>query len=79
MSGCDRRLDRHIAESPTRTGRPPFQGRGRGVDHHFLVADCRCYCRVFAHMPASPTMPTGTAPDRLTFCTLGPAATMVVS
>src|ERR1700689_4955237 len=24
-------------------------------------------------------MPTGTAPDRLTFCTLGPAATMVVS
>lgn len=24
-------------------------------------------------------MPTGTAPDRLTFCTLGPAATIVVS
>ena len=24
-------------------------------------------------------MPTGTAPERLTFCTLGPAATMVVS
>jgi hypothetical protein len=24
-------------------------------------------------------MPTGTAPDKLTFCTLGPAATIVVS
>ena len=32
-----------------------------------------------AHTPASPTMPTGTAPDRLTFCTRGPAATIVVS
>ena len=29
--------------------------------------------------PASPTIPTGTAPVRLTFCTLGPAATIVVS
>ena len=27
----------------------------------------------------SPTKPTGTAPVRLTFCTLGPAATIVVS
>src|SRR5262249_36708652 len=34
---------------------------------------------VLTHCPASPTMPTGTAPDRLTFCTLGPAATIVVS
>jgi hypothetical protein len=37
------------------------------------------HCRVLTHLPASPTMPTGTAPDRLTFCTLGPAATIVVS
>ena len=37
------------------------------------------YCGVFTHLPASPTMPTGTAPDRLTFCTLGPEATIVVS
>ena len=32
-----------------------------------------------ATLLASPTMPTGTAPVRLTFCTLGPAATIVVS
>src|SRR3974390_3221988 len=37
------------------------------------------YGPVLIHWSASPTMPTGTAPDRLTFCTLGPAATMVVS
>src|SRR5271157_5975978 len=39
----------------------------------------RAYGPVLIHWPASPTMPTGTAPVRLTFCTLGPAATMVVS
>src|SRR4051794_9033070 len=37
------------------------------------------HCGALIHWPASPTMPTGTAPDRLTFCTLGPAATIVVS
>src|SRR3954470_17670551 len=37
------------------------------------------HCGALTHFPASPTMPTGTAPDRLTFCTLGPAATIVVS
>src|SRR5271157_5356155 len=39
----------------------------------------RAYGPVLIHWPASPTMPTGTAPVRLTFCTLGPAATIVVS
>ena len=29
--------------------------------------------------PTSPTIPTGTAPVRLTFCTVGPAVTIVVS
>ena len=32
----------------------------------------RRYCGVFTQLPASPTMPTGTGPARLTFCTLGP-------
>src|SRR5271166_4885322 len=42
-------------------------------------ASPRAYGPVLIHWPASPTMPTGTAPERLTFCTLGPAATIVVS
>ena len=31
---------------------------------------------VLTHRSASPTMPTGTAPVNLTFCTRGPAATI---
>ena len=45
-------------------------------DEHSTIAR---YSGLLTHMPASPTMPMGTAPDRLTFCTLGPAATIVVS
>ena len=43
------------------------------------LSPCSLYWGPLTHLPASPTMPTGTAPDRLTFCTLGPAATIVVS
>src|SRR6202035_3098160 len=43
------------------------------------MAGPAAHCPVFTHCPASPTMPTGTAPERLTFCTLGPAPTIVVS
>src|SRR5699024_2578931 len=50
-------------------GVPGFEGKARRLS----------YCGLFTHWPASPTMPTGTAPERLTFCTLGPAATIVVS
>ena len=31
---------------------------------------------VSTHRPASPPMPTGTAPVNLTFCTRGPATTI---
>ena len=39
----------------------------------------RRYCGVFTHLPASPTIPTGTAPDRLDVLHARTRATIVVS
>src|SRR6201992_1386761 len=73
---------------PSRAGsRVPAGGRIPADAERFVSAGAAAgddglavrYVAGLIHCPASPTMPTGTAPDRLTFCTLGPAATMVVS
>ena len=62
------------------TGAPPNKRQlAHIVDTVVAPAGAGAYCGVLTHCPASPTIPTGTEPERLTLCTLGPAATIVVS
>ncbi|SHU86150.1 Uncharacterised protein [Mycobacteroides abscessus subsp. abscessus] len=61
-----------------RNGSPGGQRFVIGVCVHQHESSSR-HGRVFFHSPAVATIPTGTAPASSTFCTLGPAAAMVVS